>query len=227
MSTTPQAWNKWATLYWLVAVVHLIGIVIPFPVLQYVTKPLLMPLLAIALTQTVGLTMNNNLLLLLALLFSWAGDVLLMFVDKNELFFIAGLIGFLCAHVMYILYFLRIKGKSPSLLKKRPVLVIAVLAYGVALILLLFPSLGTLRIPVLVYACVILTMLLTGLHIFLQLPRRVAQLFAIGAAFFVLSDSVLAINKFYASFPFAGIAIMLTYCIAQFCLIKGGVVRSS
>ena len=42
-----------------------------------------------------------------------------------------------------------------------------------------------------------------------------------GAFLFVVSDSVLAINKFYQSFEAAGIIIMLTYALAQLFIIKG------
>jgi hypothetical protein len=38
---------------------------------------------------------------------------------------------------------------------------------------------------------------------------------------FVISDSALAINKFYQSFELAGIIIMLTYGLAQLFIIEG------
>jgi len=44
-----------------------------------------------------------------------------------------------------------------------------------------------------------------------------------GAGLFVISDSVLAINKFYQPFEAAGILIMLTYGLAQFFIIKGAI----
>ena len=43
----------------------------------------------------------------------------------------------------------------------------------------------------------------------------------IGAVFFVTSDSILAINKFYCPVPNPLLWIMSTYLIAQFCLVKG------
>jgi uncharacterized membrane protein YhhN len=42
-----------------------------------------------------------------------------------------------------------------------------------------------------------------------------------GASFFVISDSLLAINKFYQPFAHAGILIMLTYCTAQYFIVQG------
>jgi uncharacterized membrane protein YhhN len=51
----------------------------------------------------------------------------------------------------------------------------------------------------------------------------------IGALLFVISDSVLAVNKFYQAFEAAGIVIMLTYGLAQFLIVEGAVryIRSS
>jgi uncharacterized membrane protein YhhN len=208
-------------LFWLSVLVNVSGALIPLPLLQYTTKPLLMPLLAAALIANGNISHNNRRLLLAALLFSWAGDVLLMLEYKSAGYFIAGLAGFLCAHIMYIFYFLKVKRVQRSLLKKMPLLVVAVLAYTFALVALLYPGLGAMRMPVLVYAAVIATMLLCCLHTYAQLPAAAAKWMLAGAAFFVLSDSLLAINKFYQPWPFAGALIMLTYCIAQFCIVKG------
>jgi uncharacterized membrane protein YhhN len=221
-----QGLVRLTAVFWLVALAHFIAGALSIPVMLAITKPMLMPILALMLAKAVKLRANNNRLMLLALLFSWAGDVLLLFNYKSEWFFIGGLASFLCAHIMYILYFLNIKGQQPSLLKQSPLLMLLPLAYGLALTGLLYPSLGALRLPVLVYAAVIITMLLCSLHVYLKLPRRVARLFVMGAAFFVLSDSLLAINKFYAPLPLAGLLIMLTYCLAQYCLISGAIARA-
>jgi uncharacterized membrane protein YhhN len=43
----------------------------------------------------------------------------------------------------------------------------------------------------------------------------------VGALLFVISDSVLAINKFYLPFDGAGVIIMLTYGLAQLFIVKG------
>ena len=42
-----------------------------------------------------------------------------------------------------------------------------------------------------------------------------------GALLFVISDSVLAINKFYQPFEVAGVIIMLTYGLAQLFIVEG------
>ena len=45
----------------------------------------------------------------------------------------------------------------------------------------------------------------------------------IGSFLFIISDSLLAINKFYQPFGYAGIAIMLSYGIAQLLITLGAV----
>ena len=42
-----------------------------------------------------------------------------------------------------------------------------------------------------------------------------------GAILFMVSDSILAINKFNTSFPMAAPAIMLTYILGQYLMVEG------
>jgi uncharacterized membrane protein YhhN len=96
-----------------------------------------------------------------------------------------------------------------------------VIGYGVTLVWFLYPHLHELKLPVMVYATVICIMLLCSLHIFLKVNSPSNLFYLIGAAFFVMSDSLLAINKFYQPFAFAGVYIMLTYCSAQYFIVTG------
>jgi uncharacterized membrane protein YhhN len=159
--------------------------------------------------------------LLTGLFFSWLGDVFLLFEYKHALFFIFGLVSFLTTHIFYIVYFLRIQSEKTSMLKKQPVLIALVLAYGITLVWQLYPHLGDLKLPVILYATVICSMLLCSLHIFLKVNKKAAAFYLLGAAAFVISDSLLAINKFYQPFAYAGVLIMLTYCAAQFFIVTG------
>jgi uncharacterized membrane protein YhhN len=45
----------------------------------------------------------------------------------------------------------------------------------------------------------------------------------LGALLFVISDSLLAINKFYQDIPLAGVLIMLTYGLAQLFIMEGAI----
>jgi len=206
--------------FWLLALLDITGIISDFELLHYAAKPLLIPVLMLLLFFT-ATAVKGKTILLTALFFSWLGDVLLLFEWKHELFFIFGLICFLTTHIFYILYFLRVRSVNSSLLKKYPVLLAVVPAYGIALVWLLYPHLGDLKLPVIVYAAVICSMLLCSLHIFLKVNKKAAGYYLWGATAFVVSDSLLAINKFYQPFAYAAVFIMLTYCAAQYFIVRG------
>ncbi len=212
--------KKLTIAFWILAILDIAGIVTKSETLHYIVKPLLIPALGLLLFCT-DTTLPGKKLLLFGLFFSWMGDIFLLLESKHSLFFIFGLAGFLTTHIFYILYFLRIKSDKISLLKKQPVLIALVLAYGITLVWQLFPYLGELKIPVIIYAAVICSMLLCSLHIFLKVNRKSAGFYLLGAAAFVLSDSLLAINKFYQPFAYAGVFIILSYCAAQFFIVRG------
>ncbi len=187
--------------------------------LQLFTKPLLIPLLMLWVWLNVAVTKART-LILAALFFSFAGDVFLLLEYKEPLLFIPGLVSFLITHILYIVHFLSLPKGTKSLLKTSPYLGLLALAYGVALVTILFPVLGALKIPVLIYAIVITTMLLVSIHIYYRVSPGAGRLFIAGACFFVLSDSMLAFNKFHSPiiWPFL---IILTYCVAQYFIVKG------
>jgi uncharacterized membrane protein YhhN len=101
-----------------------------------------------------------------------------------------------------------------------------VFGYGAILVLFLYPHLNDLKIPVMVYAAVICTMLLCSLYLFPRLKQPVNILYVSGAALFILSDSLLAINKFYQAFTAAAVLVMLTYCAAQYFIVSGFIKQS-
>jgi uncharacterized membrane protein YhhN len=212
--------KKMAIAFWVLALLDIAGIAANQQTLHFIAKPLLITALLLLLFFTRSNVPGKN-LLLAGLLFSWMGDLFLLFEYKNKLFFIFGLASFLTTHIFYIVYFLRMRSANTSLLKKQPVLIALVLGYGIALVWLLYPHLGDLKLPVIIYATVICTMLLCSLHIFLKVNQKAARYFLTGAAAFVISDSLLAIDKFYQPFAYAGVFIMLTYCAAQYFIVRG------
>lgn len=213
--------KKFAILFCLLTLLDITGIAANIETLHFVVKPLLVPALWFLLYFTQSAVPGKN-VLLTGLFFSWLGDVFLLFEYKHGLFFIFGLVSFLTTHIFYIVYFLKIRSEKPSLLKKQPVLIALVIAYGITLVWQLYPHIEQeLKLPVMIYAAVICSMLLCSLHIFLKVNKKAAAYYLLGAGAFVVSDSLLAINKFYQPFDYAGVFIMLTYCIAQFFIIAG------
>jgi uncharacterized membrane protein YhhN len=208
----------------LIALLHLAAIGFDLPDLRFVTKPLLMPVLALTVYGHSSHSTART-IFIIALLCSFLGDVFLMFEYKNPLYFIVGLVSFLMAHILYIIFFAGIKKGSKSLFKMPLWLPALVMAYGLFLLFFLWPGLGELKIPVTVYAAVICIMLISAMAVYKSVNKTAANYFLLGAFSFVASDSILAINKFYQAFSPAPILIMLSYCAAQYYLAKGFVAQ--
>jgi alkenylglycerophosphocholine/alkenylglycerophosphoethanolamine hydrolase len=148
----------------------------------------------------------------LGLLCSLAGDILL---DWPGDLFVFGLGAFLLAHLAYLRAYLS-DCKQPAWLA----LILALATGGVMFTTLASASLGPLLIPVACYALAISAMLWRALARLGQpeLPRESTRLAAGGAALFVLSDSLIGINRFVAPFDAAPVAIMLSYWLGQWAI---------
>jgi uncharacterized membrane protein YhhN len=205
--------------FWLVVIVDLSLLIFQQEDLRLFTKPLLMPLLMLHYFASANPGTVFKKIMLGGLFFSWLGDLFLM---KDSLF-IPGLVSFLTAHIFYILYFVKAGKPNKGLIQWQPLFGIPVLVYLLVFLSLLFPFLDALRIPVVVYGVAISTMLLAAINLIRRIDRNAAILFLQGAIQFVLSDSLLAVNKFAFPFPYLGVAVMLTYCSAQFLLVRGSV----
>lgn len=212
--------NSWIVLFAVAFAGYIAGIQLPNQTFQYVCKPLLMPLLMVYfILQTKGITSKLKTWIIGALFFSCAGDVLLMF--EPEIFFMLGLSAFLIAHIFYIVFFHHIRVREA--IKGNPWLMVIVVVYYGALITLLSPYLADMKWPVRVYGIVISFMFMLAMHMLFLKNRPAGKWMMIGALLFVISDSVLAINKFYQSFDAAGIVIILTYGMAQLFIVQGAI----
>lgn len=212
--------NKfWSIVFFILLLTNLTGIQGTTAWMQYASKPLLLLVLSGWLIHaTAGSANRLKLWVLSALLFSWAGDVLLMFEKIKPDFFIAGLAAFLIAHLFYII---ALNGMRKNWhIKINWLLLIPVIGFYAAMMYVLYPRLGNLKVPVIVYALVISTMLFFALQL-LQAKQKIVYIILLGAVLFVASDSILAMNKFYARFHLAGFLIMLTYGFAQWFITYG------
>lgn len=184
------------------------------------SKPLLMPALALFVWLAVPGKKNRLFSwLLAALFFSWGGDLLLMFQGEHELFFLGGLVSFLLAHICYVIIFFT--GIRQQKIPFRIILALPVVLYYAVLMSWLFPFLSAMRLPVFVYGAVISLMFGAALQLKNLQPGFAGNWLMAGAGLFVLSDSLLAANKFVSPLPMAGFWIMLTYGLAQLLIVKG------
>lgn len=161
-------------------------------------------------------------LVVMALLLSWLGDVLLMLEGPS--YFIYGLCAFLSAHVVYLFVYRQHRYADDSRALhgvQRIRFAFPIVFAGIGLVTILYPRLSDLRIPVMVYALVITVMTITALYRYGRTTTgSFASVFA-GAILFMMSDSLLAINKFIEPLAYSGLWIMLTYIGAQFLIVNG------
>ena len=184
-------------------------------------KALLLPMLMILLLQNLNLTGSRLTQFMFAgLIFSWAGDVILELSKVNAGLFVEGLLCFLLAHVMYFIVFITTPGKN-SILSNRLWLLLPVMTYGIGLVFYLYGDLAEMKLPVIIYAIVILTMLSGAIYRKEKVNQRSYQLVLGGAILFVISDSSIAINKFSLQFESSEIVIMSTYILAQYLIVTG------
>jgi uncharacterized membrane protein YhhN len=188
-----------------------------------ITKPLLMPLLAIWLWfeslsfQGIHAVRLRN-TWLIGLAFSTLGDILLMFTGKQSgsSFFLMGLCSFLCAHLSFIYALNAWRGSESGLVQREPEWVLPFLGYITGLLWFLWAGIpAAMKGPVIIYAIVISTMMISVLQLRDMIRQNVFYLLFGGAILFALSDSIIALNKFGQSFSSARISIMLTYIIGQ------------
>ncbi|MBK6850387.1 MAG: sterol desaturase family protein [Burkholderiales bacterium] len=155
--------------------------------------------------------------LLLALGASCVGDVLLMLRGQ----FVAGLIAFLCAHLAYIALF---RSDAATLAHRRAVM--GTLAAGLTMygVLIAGGLPAELRVPVAVYVLVISLMAAQAIGRAAAMPgetsRRAAWGVALGALLFMLSDTLLAINRFVTPLPLSSLWVLTTYYAAQFMIVR-------
>src|SRR6185295_16295553 len=130
----------WIILFALVLLIDLVSVYLNNESLRFITKPLLMPLLAIYLLQrTSSAASSLKVWIFLALFFSWLGDILLLFDETGPNFFLFGLSAFLVAQVFYIVFFHNIRMRE--YIRGNALLLLLVIVYYSILFSLLSPYL--------------------------------------------------------------------------------------
>ena len=181
-----------------------------YPSGRLVTKPLLMISL---MTFYVLSTMQVDKPFLIALFFAFLGDTFLL----SDNYFLFGLSSFLIMQLLYAYCFFKQKGRL-TIYKTLGIIGIGLLT--AFMLYNLLPDLGKeLRVPVVVYSGSI------GLMAMAAIARKDQgaqyKMILIGVVSFLISDSILGLNKFGNGFELAGLLVMLTYIIAQYLIVKG------
>ncbi len=190
------------------AVIHVRAEYTGPPLQKYIFKPLTTSLIILIalLAEPAGVVAPYKPLIVAGLLFSLAGDVFLMLPSDR---FIAGLVSFLMAHLLYIAAFIADAGTAAAWW------LLPLLAYGAVVYAYLAPHLGKMKLPVITYMVAILGMAWQAAGRWSAAPESGRLAAFIGAVLFVISDSVLAWNRFRTPFRAARALTMGTYYAAQ------------
>ena len=188
--------------------------------IEYLTKPLLMPLLILFYISGVQLMANVDWLIVVALIGGWAGDIFLMLEDEEK-WFLFGMAGFLINQLFYIISFFLSISDITNFVSWGYFLL------GPAILILVFTvprfinKTEDMKIPVLVYLIAIFLMHIAAIFRgaeFLGLPFVLVY---VGSISFMFSDACIAVNKWAGEFTNARLIIMTTYILAQFYIILG------
>ena len=203
--------------FWVPVVLNLVSVTIGSRALELVSKPLLMPLLALSvfiLAKEHDIRDRRVKLIVLALLFGALGDTLLMAGGGG--WFISGMFAFLIGHILYFSVLpspWKVKGLSGTILS---LLLLAVLLTGVLTLAGRFPAEGVMGISVKVYACAFAFLIHASVIAAIDRRRPLYFLTALGFMVFAFSDTFVAIGAFTdLKIPYHGLIVMSTYMAAQ------------
>jgi uncharacterized membrane protein YhhN len=186
--------------------------------LHWVCKPLATLLILLTVLQArPAVSARYQRWMALGMALSLAGDVFLMLPQDA---FVQGLVSFLLAHLCFIAAFL-----DDSHFAERPLGMLACVAYGAFNLWALWPSLPmALHVPVVVYVLVLAAM---GGQAVVRARRHVmderalsAQWAMAGALVFMLSDTLLAWNRFRFVIPMSALWVLATYYTALWCMAR-------
>ncbi len=190
--------------------------------IEYLAKPVLLIWISIYFyLNTRNIKMDK--FIYRAFIFSWIGDMFLMVSHINGLFFYAGVGGFFLAQLNYIKVFTGdIRSDNKGLVFNNPVWLIPFVVYLAAILYLILGGMKGVMIPIIIiYALSLISMSAFALNRKGIVGAKSFNLVFFGSLLFVLSDSLIAINKFYSEFPLSSFLIMLTYFTAQYLIMQG------
>lgn len=211
-------------IYLLILVLHCCFIFFDLNQLRFISKLLLVPFLILLLA--INYPEKNKksktfILPLIALLGSFLGDLFLTFNGAN--FFLLGMIGFMCTHISNSIYFFAIRKFSLKNAKYVWITSLILIVTCTIVVLLIKEQAGSFFIPIILYMFLIAMMAILSANLAdsIEFHDAAIHYFIPGAVLFVLSDGLLAINKFNLQDSSLDIFVMITYGLAQLFLVLG------
>lgn len=133
--------------------------------------------------------------------------------------FVAGLGVFLLAHLFYLAG-MGLPERAADWLPMLPALAFGGLMWGILVGAGRAPE--ALHAPITAYAIVISSMLGRALGRAFVAPKdQASRIFCAGAVFFVISDSLIGVNRWLCPLPLAAVWILSTYWLGQFLIFRG------
>lgn len=197
-----------------VSLLHLVSILFKRRSLQSISKVCLIPVLMALYSTAAGVFQATA---LLALIFGWGGDALLL-KGRHLRFFLLGLSSFLAGHVCYAATMLIQAGRIDGLVLALSAAAAFPLVYLVYRIIR--PS-KVMKIPVLIYEAVIILMSVSCLQLFAARRDTAAALIFGGSLFFLFSDALLGYDRFRKKLKYGTFFVMLSYIAAQGGIVAG------
>lgn len=190
-----------------------LGLLLPHLILKPLTLLIAIVLVAVRAYASMD-TSKFYIYLIAALAASLAGDVFLML--PSGAYFIPGLASFLVAHLFYIALFRQGIAWFPSRLA-----LLSTLGVGGAMYMLVWGGLTDtlLKVAVAAYVTVIALMVAQAIGRATVQRDTAAARVALGACIFMLSDSLIAINRFVQPLPLAPLWVLATYYLAQILIV--------
>jgi len=152
--------------------------------------------------------------LLMALISCLLGDIFLL----NDDYFVYGLVAFLIGHLLFCYAFVSIGGVKFYL---TPLFILSTVALSFYLYLL--PTLGSFAVPVAIYNSVIVLMAWQGINLLIWNKSWFTACIALAAVIFMISDSVIAIDKFIIPFSGSSAIILPLYWLSISMLSYSGI----
>jgi uncharacterized membrane protein YhhN len=192
---------------------------------RFLTKPLLMPTL-VATTELASRGEGGALVrgVEAAQVFSWGGDLALLGRDSRR--FLAGVGSFALAHVCYVSVFGAARDPQARPTDAGP-------KVGAATWLVAAPVMAlaagrqdaAMRLPIAAYSGILTTMFATSTTLDRSIPTSARRRILAGTSLFLLSDSLLGVQKFLRRRPSPALesAVMGTYTAGQWLIAEGAV----
>jgi len=225
--------------FFIVAAMHLILCSAEKEKLCVITKPLLMPLLILAVflyVKFVSQTLELRFALLIgALFFGWIGDIFLLGSTPSQNNFARGVVFFLLGHVLYIIILFHIYDFSH--IQLAPFVIVSLLYIFIVYIIStkfnlpkgLFGKLIIIYAVILCMSSFLSIIMLTSYSNIRSATTQIIDysmniktiMLLLGGVSFAISDSVLSYITFNHRFKYCDTLVMVTYLLAQFLLALG------